>query len=241
MFRSKNKIVLLVIAFVLSITGVFGAWTYAEGVIEPVTTIVDISLFEWLPGMGTDDDDEGGDNLDSAGTNHNDIIIALVPDVTNSSTQTNLNTNSVLVQNIKNYLNNDKNSISGQDSITGGNMKHLFPSADGSSRLVGLIIQFGITVVGADGKDDVVPINNGNTYYVFTFDTVESQNGDEWSNNKHVGELAVVWRTTLNKVNGEWTRGVSEQGYAPKIAGNKNKDGLSVDHHKWVKGEIPKS
>ena len=80
---------------------------------------------------------------------------------------------------------------------------------------------------------------DGNLYYLFTFDTVETANGDEWSDNDHIGELAVVWRTTINKVDGVWTRGVSEQGYAPKIAGNKNKDGLSIDHHLWVKGEIP--
>ena len=80
-------------------------------------------------------------------------------------------------------------------------------------------------------------INNGNTYYMFTFDTIETTNGREWSSTSHVGKLAVVWRTTLNKVNGQWTQGVSEMGYAPKIVYSGST--LTVDHTKWVRGAIP--
>ena len=237
---SKTKYSLLVVAIALlfSISGVFAVWVYSEGVISPVDAIVGVDLFEWLPGMGGGSEGDGtDDNLDSAGTNHNEIVEAIVPSITNPNTNsaTNINNaNSTLSQNITNFINNKKGSMSGQDSISGGNMKHLFPTADSSSRLVGLILQFGVVVNG-----NLQLFEDGNLYYLYTFDTVETANGDEWSDKAHIGELAVVWRTTINKVDGVWTRGVSEQGYAPKIAGNKNKDGLSIDHHLWVKGEIP--
>ena len=235
---SKTKYSLLVVAIALlfSISGVFAVWVYSEGVITPVDTTVGVDLFEWLPGMGGGSEGEGtDDNLDSAGTNHNDIVEAIVPSITNPNTNsaTNINNaNSTLSQNITNFINNKKGSMSGQDSISGGNMKHLFPTANSSSRLVGLILQFGVVVNG-----NLQLFEDGNLYYLFTFDTVETANGDEWSDNDHIGELAVVWRTTINKVDGVWTRGVSEVGYAPKIVYSGNT--LTVDHHLWVKGEIP--
>lgn len=236
--KTKYSLLTLAIVLVFSISGVFAVWVYSEGVITPVDTTVGVDLFEWLPGMGGGSEGDGtGDNLDSAGTNHNDIVEAIVPSITNPNTNsaTNINNaNSTLSQNITNFINQNKGSMKAQDKISAGNMKHLFPTTNSSSRLVGFILQFGVVVNG-----DLQLFEDGNRYYLFTFDTVEAANGDEWSDEDHVGELAVVWRTTLNKVDGVWTRGVSEQGYAPKIAGNKNKDGLSIDHHLWVKGEIP--
>lgn len=226
--KTKYSLLILAIVLVFSISGVFAVWVYSEGVITPVDTTVGVDLFEWLPGMGTDGNNQNSD-INKAGTNHSAVIDAAVGIKGNKKADLN-SSNSAVNKTINNLLgDNTAGDINGHDNLQGGAMKNVFPE---TTENLGLILQFRQLVNGT-----MQMINNGNTYYMFTFDTVESANGDEWSDKAHVGELAVVWRTALNKVDGVWTRGVSEVGYAPKIVYSGNT--LTVDHHLWVKGEIP--
>ena len=226
--KTKYSLLILAIVLVFSISGVFAVWVYSEGVITPVDTTVGVDLFEWLPGMGTDGDNQNSD-INQAGTNHSTVIDAVIG--IKGSEKADLNSsNSAVNKTInKSLSDNTAGDINGHDNLQGGVMKNVFPE---TTENLGLILQYRQLVNGT-----MQMINDGNTYYMFTFDTVETASGDEWSDKAHVGELAVVWRTTLNKVDGVWTRGVSEVGYAPKIVYSGST--LTVDHTKWVRGAIP--
>lgn len=75
--KTKYSLLILAIVLVFSISGVFAVWVYSEGIITPVDTTIGVDLFEWLPGMGTEGDDQNSD-INQAGTNHSAVIDAAV-------------------------------------------------------------------------------------------------------------------------------------------------------------------
>ncbi|MBQ9715887.1 MAG: hypothetical protein IJV77_05720 [Clostridia bacterium] len=220
--------IVIAIALLFSVSGVFAAWVYAEGIISPVDTTLDIELFEWLPGMGDDSTEQ-----DQAGTNHATLIQAVVDTEGDKNDASLNNSKSAISKTLGNLLaGNSSGELDGKDTIQGGHIKKVFPEVGTGN--MGLILQF----KQKDENGVLQLINDGNTYYMFTFETTD------WPSNssavaEHVGQNTEVWRTAINKEGSLWVQGSSEKGYAPKMrydGGNT----LTIDHTLWVKGEIPK-
>lgn len=114
--KTKYSLLTLAIILVFSISGVFAVWVYSEGVITPVDTTVGVDLFEWLPGMGTDGDDQNSD-INEAGTNHSAVIDAAVGIKGNTKADLN-SSNSAVNKTINNLLSgNTAGDINGYDNL----------------------------------------------------------------------------------------------------------------------------
>ncbi|MBR2030522.1 MAG: hypothetical protein IJ999_06425 [Clostridia bacterium] len=239
---AKSKYSLLVVAIILvfSVPGVFAVWTYASGVVDPVKVEIPAQLFDWLPGMGIEGDDDQSE-VNISGTNHAVIIGTLIGKegfVYGDGGGNTNDPNSGFNGKIADRIEDDYENIANVGVITGGNYKNWFPSLDsGGAKALSFVLQF---------AGDDLPAGKR---YVFTFKTEDANRTNSGTNGN--GVRIEVYRTTLiwnenayNKYSetyGIWEQGSSEKGHAPvcQYIYDKNKTSYIIDCHYWEKGAVP--
>ena len=184
--RICQTLPLLVMMFLLSVTGVYAAWLYCEVPLESVNVNVnfEMSIFQWQGSENLPDDEQ-------AGQAHAVLIDKLI------------NGDGVGLNSEDSYLNQQiqirstiyQRDTLGSMAVTQGNeLTNLF---DLETENVAFLIQ---TI-------------EEETYYIFTTSEDLGENG---SPNYAIGTtISPIFRTTVKLVNGSWTAVVTEEGSAP--------------------------
>lgn len=183
--RTCRTLPLLVMMFLLSITGVYAAWLYCEVPLESVSANVNfkMSIFQWQGSEILPDDEQTGQA-------HAVLIDKLI------------NGDGVGLNSADSYLNQQisiranfwrKDTLGSMAVSQGDELTNLF---DLETENVAFLIQF---------IDD-------ETYYIFTTSEDLGENG---SPNYAIGTtISPIYRTTVKLVNGTWVANLTEEGSA---------------------------
>ena len=196
---TKVLALLVIITAIASIGGAFATWKYAEE--SPIPDDTDVSVSVGVFDYPPEQILPGGDTIEATpGENHNALVYLILWE-DDKRYGLNINKNALIHQ----YLKSNEVVYSNQ-KISSGNLKFILDVRNNT---------FGLYYCVQKVSDTL--------YYAYTFSV------DELSTNGGTSNRIKVYRTSLEKIDGEWDDTVAYEGWAKTI--RLSSVGVSADSH----------
>ena len=210
MMITKILALLVIITAIASIGGAFATWKYAEE--SPLPDDTDVSVSVGVFDYPPEQILPGGDTTEATpGENHNQLIYLILWE-DDKNYGLNINKNALIHQYLKSH-----EVVYSNQKISGGNLKFILDVRNNTYGLYYCIQKVSDTL-----------------YYAYTFSV------DDLSTNGGTSNRIKVFRTTLEKINGEWDDTVAYEGWAKTIrlssvgeSADSHSLSYSIDVHDW--------
>ena len=199
----RLKLALISLTATACVGGVYASWQYQKSPTPAEAPLsVGIKDFYWAP-------EEILPDYESIGESHLDLLNSIVNDRSNGLN----NQSSPLNGEIKNRIQENKNTVGSMAVVQGGNLKHLF------------------TTSATEALEFVIEFVSDTEYFIYTFED------DELNKTGKEGAIIPVFQSYCKKTDGVWEIIGSRSGTATTKYYDSNKGGkrLSIDVTTWVK------